>query len=84
MWARRRTNRFKTPLEVVVANENIEIMVSVEAIASKAVAEFAQELFDKSGVKIDNVRIRWDDVSKLGRSRVVQVRSVELESSYRV
>jgi hypothetical protein len=84
MWARRRTNRFKTPLEVVVANENIEIMVSVEAIASKAVAEFVKELFDKSGVKIDNVRIRWDDVSKLGRSRVVQVRSVELESSYRV
>lgn len=67
-----------------MASAEIEAKVSLESIASKVVAEFAQELFDKSGVKLETIKIRWDDVSTLERSHIVTVRSVELESSYHV
>jgi hypothetical protein len=67
-----------------MANAEIEVKVSVETIASKAVAEFAQELFDKCGVKLDTIRIDWVDAGTLERNRIVRVCSVELESSYRV
>ncbi len=66
-----------------MANGNIQIEVSAESIAHRALIEALQEIYDQYGICVHDLTARWIDESTPDKP-FVRVTEVELRTSARV
>ena len=59
-----------------MANEDIEVKVSAEAVLHKELARAVQEMFNAYGLRIESVYVAWRTVGDSDEVAAVEINSV--------